>query len=275
MQLKSSIAVCLMQGDNTLDYNSNHLSVISLKSTPQRLEEFFRRNSRSLEHWNVHVLDGVDGPEHRELFKQSRLISSNVLKGWSAGAIGSALSHMLSWRLCLKLGKPIIIAEDDTILAEELHNKLQLMVQSKSNQHSFLLLGWNLDSLLQAEFEPGLGLISLFEPAYPKEEELTRLVNSRKERHICKLKRCFGLPAYRITPKMAKRLLEKLNPLVSEAIPMGRGIPTHFSETLDGVLNNQYEKIGAEVVFPPLALALNNQSESLTRKTRAKNFESN
>ena len=37
------------------------------------------------------------------------------------------------------------------------------------------------DSLLQAELEPGLSLISLFEPAYPKESELKQLVNSKQK----------------------------------------------------------------------------------------------
>ena len=54
---------------------------------------------------------------------------------------------------------------------------------------------------------------------------------------------------------------------------MGRGIPIHFSETLDGTLNNQYEEMEAEIIFPPLALALNNQDESLTRKRNPKDFE--
>ena len=126
-----------------------------------------------------------------------------------------------------------------------------------------------MDSLLQAEILTGLGVISLFEPAYPQEEELKRIVNYTTERSICNLKRCFGLPAYRITPSAAKYLLKKLNPLVNEPIIMGRGIPTHYSETLDGALNNQYENIGAKIVFPPLALALNNQNESLTRKSEA------
>jgi len=114
----------------------------------------------------------------------------------------------------------------------------------------------------------------LFEPAYPKETELTQLVNSPTEKRMCKLKRCFGLPAYRITPKTSEYLLKQLSPLTSEVITMGRGIPTHFSETLDGILNNQYEKIGAEIIFPPLALALNNQNESLTRKRKTQNFQS-
>ena len=56
---------------------------------------------------------------------------------------------------------------------------------SKKNQDpSFLLLGWNMDSLLQAEILTGLGVISLFEPAYPQERELKRIVNYTTERRI-------------------------------------------------------------------------------------------
>ena len=262
-----------MQSNSSQHHTNDHLCVISLKRTPQRLQDFFRRNTQALENWNVHVLEGVDGAQQQELFKKSRLISKNVLNGWSPGAIGSALSHMISWRLCLHLDSPIIVAEDDAILSMKMRQSLQTLLMNRGELPPFLLLGWNLDSLLQAELMPGLGLISLFEPAYPEESEATQLVNCTAERRMCKLKRCFGLPAYRITPGTAKHLLKKLNPLVSEKISMGRGIPTHYSETLDGILNNQYERIGAEITFPPLALALNNQNESLTRKRKPQKFQ--
>ena len=157
-------------------------------------------------------------------------------------------------------------------LSSKLRLNFQIHLQDKSNVPPFLLLGWNLDSLLQAELEPGLGLISLFEPSYPTEIELTELVNSTTERQMCKLKRCFGLPAYRITPETAKHLLEKQS-TSQPAYSNGRGIPTHFSETLDGLLNNHYEKIGAQIAFPPLALALNKQEESLTRKNKPQKFQ--
>ena len=250
------------------------LSVITLRRTPQRLKWFLERNAKPLEDLNLHVLEGVDGALHKDLFRQSRLVSKNVLDRWSSGAIGSALSHMQSWRRCIQIGKPMIIAEDDAILATKLKDNLEILLRGENEDPPFLLLGWNMDSLLQAEILTGLEVISLFEKAYPKEEELKRLVNYRTERRICKLKRCFGLPAYRITPRGAQYLLNKLNPLLSEPIIMGRGIPTHHSETLDGALNNQYEDIGAKIIFPPLALALNDQSESLTRKLKPQNFES-
>ena len=199
-----------------------HICVISLKRTPERLKDFFRRNTHCLENWQVHVLYGVDGNQHEDIFRRSSLISTSVLKSWSLGAIGSALSHMMSWRMCTEIGQPVVVAEDDAILSSKLRHNFQIHLQDKSNEPPFLLLGWNLDSLLQAELEPGLGLISLFEPSYPTEIELTELVNSTTERQMCKLKRCFGLPAYRITPETAKHLLENLNPLVSQPIPMER-----------------------------------------------------
>ena len=266
MLQKSSIDVCSMKGDKTSKQIPDHLCVISLKRTPKRLEEFYRRNKNALQQWKVHVLDGIDGKQHKELFEKSRLISRNVLNGWSPGAIGSALSHMLSWRLCLKLDKPILVAEDDAILATKLDCSLHTLLHERGDQPPFLLLGWNFDSLLQAELEEGLGIISLFEPAYPNESELKKIVNSPTQRKLCKLKRCFGLPLYLITPETAQTLLNQLNPLTAEVISMGRGIPEHYSETLDGLLNNQYEKIGAEIVFPPLAIAINDQKDSLTRK---------
>ena len=149
-----------MQGDKAHNQIDDHLSVISLKRTPQRLDDFLRRNSHTLKEWNVHLLEGIDGSQHSELFKKSRLVSSNVLKRWTPGAIGSALSHMLSWRLCVQLGKPMVVVEDDAILSKTLKQNLLMLLRSISDQPPFLLLGWNLDSLLQAELEPGLGIIS-------------------------------------------------------------------------------------------------------------------
>ena len=92
-----------MQRNRLTQYNQDHICVISLKRTPERLKDFFRRNTRCLENWNIHIIYGVDGNQHEDVFKKSRLIITSVLKSWSPGAIGSALSHMICWRLCLQL----------------------------------------------------------------------------------------------------------------------------------------------------------------------------
>ena len=116
-----------------------------------------------LANWNVHVIEGVDGAIHKNVFERSRLVSNKILESWSSGAIGSALSHMKSWRKCIQIGQPMIIAEDDAILATNLKETLDFLLQGKNQDPSLLLLGWNMDSLLQAEILTGLGVISLFE----------------------------------------------------------------------------------------------------------------
>ena len=133
-----------MKKNKTHQYNQDHLSVISLKRTPHRLDNFFRRNYYALNHWNIHIIDGVDGEQHREVFKKSRLIDHEVLQRWSPGAIGSALSHMICWRLCLQLGKPMVVAEDDAILATELKHNLNVLLQGTRKQTPFLLWGGTL-----------------------------------------------------------------------------------------------------------------------------------
>ena len=90
-----------MQRHSSQHQVRDHLCVITLKRTPDRLKEFFRRNAEAIEQWNVCVFEGIDGDQQKELFKKSRLISRNVLNNWSSGAIGSALSHMHCWRYAL------------------------------------------------------------------------------------------------------------------------------------------------------------------------------
>ena len=52
-----------------------------------------------------------------------------------------------------------------------------------------------------------------------------------------------------------------------EVLPLhlGRGFPEISTNGIDALLNLHYRNIGAEVVVPPLALALNDPSTSLTK----------
>ena len=49
-----------MQGQLTNISTIDHLSVITLKRTPHRLQ-VFSTQCQALESWNVHVLEGIDG----------------------------------------------------------------------------------------------------------------------------------------------------------------------------------------------------------------------
>lgn len=251
------------------------LLVISLKRTPERLRAFFKINEHALEDWNIEVVDGIDGIQLEDIIHQSRWVSDSALGQWTKGAIGSALSHIKAWRRCIELNQDVLVTEDDAILANHLKDKLvKLEIIGKSaNQTQLTLLGWNLDSLLHTEISPGLEIIGLFEPVYPRLKQIKSIINSDKERNLCNLSKCFGLPSYWITPQIARKLLNACMPLQAEKNSMTRGIPEHMLLTLDGMMTNRYTKINAKVIIPPLALAQNNQETSLTRIRNVSNFK--
>ena len=251
------------------------LLVITLERTPERLEAFYKNNKDAVADLNVEVIHGIDGYEQEEINQKSRWVSESAIENWTRGAIGSALSHIKAWRRCIELDQEVLIAEDDVILARNLRSKLKELhtIERKTGQNSLILLGWNPDSLLQAELFPGLDMISLFEPTYPEIREIERIINNDRELRLCNLHQCFGLPAYWINPAVAHKLLQACMPLQVENNKMTRGIPKHVLVTLDGMLTNRYREINAKVTIPPLALALNNQQTSLTRQQTTLNFQ--
>ena len=156
----------------------------------------------------------------------------------------------------------MVVLEDDVVLNKNWSLELQRLIHP---DEGMLLLGWNLDSMLRAEFSNQQEMISLFEPAYPSANALHAIVNSNDARQSKRLHYSFGLPGYWLQPAMAQQLLTIVKRLETLPLHLGRGFPEISTHGIDALLNLHYKKIGAEVIVPPLALALNNQVTSLTR----------
>ena len=117
---------------------------------------------------------------------------------------------------------PLVVLEDDVILADTWQLHLKKLLDRGANM---LLMGWNLDSMLRAEFSEGEEMISLFEPAYPNQNALHTIVNSDDKRVRKKLRYTFGLPGYWVQPAMARLLLNKIEKLETLSLKLGRGFP--------------------------------------------------
>ena len=183
--------------------------VISLKRTPERLKNFYKINEHLLVDWEIDVIDGIDGMEQELIISKSRWVSKSAINNWTMGAIGSALSHIKAWQRCIELNRDVLIAEDDAVLAKDLRRKLDELkiIGVTANQKRLILLGWNPDSLLHAELSQRMEMVGLFEPVYPKLEQIRGIINVNRKRSLCSLSRCFGLPAYWINPRIAHQLL--------------------------------------------------------------------
>ena len=238
------------------------VAVISLKRTPERWHAFLQRNHQTLGSCELLRIDGIDGSELLHNTIKTRLIAPSAHQNWSAGAVGIGLSHLLCWRLCCNSSAPLVVFEDDVVLADGWHQQLEQLLNPSAGM---VLLGWNLDSLLRAEFSQQQEMISLFEPAYPSEKALNAIVNSKDIRQLKRLRNAFGLPGYWLTPAMARRLLTTIQRLETMPLRLGRGLPEITTLGIDALLNLHYHQLESGVVMPPLALALNNPCTSLTR----------
>lgn len=238
------------------------VAVISLKQTPERWIAFLQRNQSALNNCEVLRIDGIDGNALLNSGIKTRLITTSAIHEWSEGAIGIGLTHRLCWRMCCNSGSPLVVLEDDVVLADNWQLQLEKLVHPDVGM---ILLGWNMDSMLRAQLNEQQEMISLFEPAYPSEKILHKIVNSDEARQSKRLRFTFGLPGYFIHPKTAKKLLILIQRLEALPLNMGRGFPDISTNGIDGLLNLHYHSIKAEIVLPPIALALNNPNTSLTR----------
>jgi glycosyl transferase family 25 len=241
--------------------------VISVQRTPERLAWFRAVNASQAA--GVETVAGVDGIDLEPLLQHTRLIDQSALASWSRGAIGAALSHLLCWRRCAESDRPLLVLEDDVVLAHDWIAQLDQLCASLNERWDLILLGWNYNSVLRSVDASGSETTSLFEPAYPNLDQIHRIINPPFPlgRQIKRLKNGFGLPAYLISSECARQLLNLVPPLQTRRITVSRGIPVVDALTLDGLLNSIYSRIGAYVVDPPLAIAINDPTTSLTQQS--------
>jgi GR25 family glycosyltransferase involved in LPS biosynthesis len=89
--------------------------VINLDRTPDRLRKFRTVNAHIK---NMERVSAVDGQKFNmaDLVKQG-LVTADILQPeyYTVGAVGNAMSHVAMWNRAIETGKPITVAEDDTV----------------------------------------------------------------------------------------------------------------------------------------------------------------
>ena len=137
-----------------------------------------------LNNCEINRIDGIDGADLLNSNIKTRLIAPSAHHEWSAGAIGIGLSHRLCWRICCNNNSPLVVLEDDVVLAEDWQLKLEQLLNPDTG---IALIG--LESRLNVAMNSAITrkIISLFEPAYPSENELQAIVNSEETRKIEKI----------------------------------------------------------------------------------------
>jgi len=237
--------------------------VISLERTPERLSRFRKQFDPSLRD-QVVLMPAIDG---KNLDLESLLDSGDLSESalnWPKGQVGCALSHRACWQACQEKDEPLLIMEDDVVIPPDWECVVQNQIENiKSKDWDLLMLGWNFDSGLSAEWAPGQCFTALFRPRYNNYDELLKALSFQSTRSWLRLRMLFGPAAYFISPVGAKKLLKLTRPLMSTPI-YNPELSNRVAYSLDGQLNSLYSELNAWVLFPPLMAGENNQQESLT-----------
>lgn len=239
------------------------IKVISLRRSEGRRNSFSEANQR-LEY---EFFDAVDGAALSDDEKEDGRYFARDL-GYSKGAYGCALSHIKLWKRCSASQEALTIAEDDAVFRADFESEAKRFIASLPPDWDMVLWGWNFDTILGLEFMRNVS------PAFMKFDQdqmrkgLDFFVSSVEKANAFRLSMALGIPAYTLSPKGAKTLLDRCLPLKRHLIDvplMGRS----FTNTgIDNQMNLVYPEINAFVALPPLVVTLNENSKSTVQKRK-------
>lgn len=235
--------------------------VISLPRSAARLAAF-RQRCGSAAHW-IGLMPGVDGMQLQADELLGRGLISRSALGWPRGQLGCALSHVRCLLRCIRNQRPLLIFEDDALLAPDWQNQLSQLLNEAPPHWQLLLLGWNLDSCLQLQWHGGISMSALFRPRFPSPSDLEATLQTPLPRQWYRLEKGLGLAGYVVSPQGAAEILAWALPLRTLPIQANE-LPERPCFSLDGQLNSLYPQLSAWACMPPLVLGANDKPASLT-----------
>ncbi len=239
--------------------------VISLPRRADRRERFSRWNGdKGLE---FRIVDAVDG----QTLRRSDLVSLDIIEDetprFSNGALGNALSHRRMWRMCVELGRPIIVFEDDAFLPDSMTHWISPIITELDKGCDIFYLGYNRDAVLSIGYGGQWSNIVFEQPTIEFDAFVRQLENRREQNAHCimDVRLAWGILGYAIAPRGAQALLRHCFPM-STRIPVrmhGSG-RVFVPDALDGVINVAVQRglIRARGIFPPLVIGPNDKSDS-------------
>jgi len=235
------------------------LKVISLERSTERRAEFCRRNG----HLDFEFMRAVDAMA----LPKSAIAATGLFEPglpYSVGAHGAALSHYLLWDLAINTGRALTVAEDDAIFRLDFVRTHDALLEDLRDW-DIVLWGWNMDSILAMQGMPGMTAAMYFDTVHVL-ERVEEFQSFSGRPGLFRLDKCFGLPAYSISPAGAAKLKAQCFPLARYSVNFPLlGDVTNYG--IDVATARAYPAINAFVSFPPLAITRNDQTITTVQNT--------
>lgn len=239
------------------------VKVISLARSVERRAVFAHHNA----HIAYSFFDAADGAQiYPELRMTPELFDADL--NYNAGALGCATSHLLLWQEAAATGTTLTILEDDAILRHDFHEQSAAVLAQLDPDWDMVVWGWNFDSILSLNIMPGVSrAVTLFDQNSMRAGAAQFQAMTGTPAAL-RLDKCFGTPAYTISPAGARKFLRECLPLKNFEVFFPVLNKTVANNGIDIALNRVYSKLATYCSLPPLAITPNDAATSLIQEVQ-------
>jgi len=240
-------------------------NVINLPARADRRAQFMAWNARpGVEFAFVDAAVGAS-------LDRAQLVAQNVINvdnaGFSAGALGCAMSHRALWLAARDAAGPTLICEDDACLRGDIAAQLQTVLTQLRPDWHLCYLGYNTDAVVATQSDDGLKALLFFDEGAKRApgyfDAFARLHAPTPTPLQCF--QAWGTLAYVVSPAGAQRLLELCFPMRAdmEVYMFGQN-RTLKPFGIDGMINLALQRapLNAYCVTPPLVVGPNDTATS-------------
>jgi GR25 family glycosyltransferase involved in LPS biosynthesis len=234
--------------------------VLNLDRDSERLATFLTLNAHVPDIVRVSAVDGtrIDRGSLHEL----GMISQDL--EYTAGNIGSALSHVRFWRRALRENCILTVAEDDAIFARNFHPAHDMVLKRLPADWGFILWGWNFDAEISVEILEGVAAANIRTDHIALRTNVDIYRKSEIAAAPFRLHRAFGFMAYSVSPAGARVLLETCLPLSNCDIRLDDQGTSIRNRSIDCITNAAYRLMKSYICIPPLAISEHRRESSRT-----------
>lgn len=240
-----------------------NLRLISLDRTPDRLARFKARNPQYADMTRIPAIDGA-------LIDREELVAGNMLEAglpYTDGAIGCALSHITQWAAVIQADRPATLLEDDAILCANFEQEAARVIAELPADWEFVFWGYNMDSFVMFDMLPGVSPCSARFNQLAVQRALDDFHDMPVNTRLFRILRCFGTPAYTISPRGARRLLAfcvPLRPMDTFYPGLERTLP---NTGIDNMMAHAFPALNGYIAIPPLVVTDNDVANSTVQPT--------
>jgi len=236
------------------------IKVISLDKSEARRNKFIQINY-GLSYEFISAVDGASLDKHT--IYDGKAFESGL--DYTAGALGCALSHLSLWELAITDNKVLTIAEDDAVFRDDFHEKANDLISLLPKDWDIIFWGWNFDSILSVELMPNISKAVMVFDQTTMRNSIENFKKLKTNSLVMRLDKCFGTPAYSISPIGAKKFKEMCFPLSTFTLYfplLNRRLP---NTGIDIAMNKVYSSTNSFVCLPPLVVTKNEHAISTIR----------